>query len=54
MRTRTINSILKKLQKGLSLRQIGESVGVSNQTIWRIGDRHGVYSNRSKRTTKTA
>lgn len=38
---------LSKLEKGDSLRKIASVLGISNQTVWRIGDKHGVYSVRS-------
>jgi DNA-directed RNA polymerase specialized sigma subunit len=47
MRTRTIDSIVKKLQKGKTLREIATQYGISNQKVWRIGASKGVYSVRS-------
>ena len=48
MRTRTIETILRRLEKGESLRQIAARYNISNQKVWRIGDANGVYSVRSK------
>jgi uncharacterized protein (DUF433 family) len=48
MRTRTIETILRRLEKGESLRQIAARYNISNQKVWRIGDANGVYSVRAK------
>jgi len=49
-----VTSILNRLKKGASLRQIGSHYGISNQKVWRIGDANGVYSVRSSLSKKTA
>ena len=48
MRTRTIEAILNRLRKGESLRQIAARYEISNQQVWRLGAKNGVYSVRSR------
>jgi len=48
MRTRTVEMILKRLERGESLRQIASIYNISNQKVWRLGAKNDVYSVRSK------
>jgi hypothetical protein len=42
-------AVIRGLQKGKSLRQIGNAVGLDSKAVYRVGAKEGVYSVRSKK-----
>jgi hypothetical protein len=54
MSTSRNTAIVKRLQKGQTLREIADVFGIDNKVVYRVGEKAGVYSVRSKKNVAKA